>query len=118
MRAMRLVAAAIAVLVSINAAFAADLGGYYGGSCTLAQQSNILTLPAEEIEPLVHEYFEEARATLKEDSVIYSRRPAFVWAGEARFQCGKAAGYFGTGHLDEESVQKCDCFYRRMISYR
>ena len=44
--------------------------------------------------------------------------PAFVWAMETRWACTAAIGYLDGGHLDEESVQKCDCFHQRYMSLR
>jgi len=52
---------------------------------------------------------------------VHSASPAFVWANETKIACAKAIGYLKLGHfrreIDVESVQKCECFYARMVKY-
>lgn len=106
-------------LALVGTALAADpVTGYRSSYCPWHQASDILTLQQSEIEDAVQTYFDQATAELASKSVVASYKPAFVWASEAKFSCNKALGYFKTGTLDEESVQKCDCFFRRMTTYR
>jgi len=54
-------------------------------------------------------------------SAVYSGSPAFVWANETKIACAKAIGYLKLGHfrreIDVETIQKCECFYARMVWY-
>ena len=54
-------------------------------------------------------------------SAVYSASPAFVWANETKIACAKAIGYLKLGHfrreIDVENIQKCECFYVRMVRY-
>jgi hypothetical protein len=113
--------AGVAMLVSVLSlpVVAADLSySVPGGQCTFAEQSQLYLLPEDEIEVRVAGYYDETAAALKSEAVIGSRSPAFLWASEAKFQCGKAIGYLKGGSIDEESVQKCDCFYGRYLKFR
>lgn len=105
----------------IAGAFAADLGTfqhYGGGQCLSSSHSNIMSLPEDEIVRVVEEYYDLASMELESPTVIHSRSPAFEWAGEAKIACETALGYFDGNHVDAQSIQKCDCFTRRMTSYR
>lgn len=114
-----LVGALLALSVSLPAT-AADLAGGYSvaGQCVFAEQSQLTLLPEDEIELRVASFYDEADAALDSPAVVGSRSPAFLWANETKFQCGKAIGYLKGGHLDEVSVQKCDCSYNRMVRFR
>lgn len=119
---MRIWRSATGALLALALAFpvaAADLNGYaIAGQCTFAEQSPITLLPSDEIELRVTSYYDVASDALESDRVIESRSPAFLWARETKFHCGKAIGYLKGGFLDEDSVQKCDCFYGRMLRFR
>lgn len=99
---------------------AADLAGgpYPGGQCSFASTSDLDQLPQSEIEATVAAYFTDARAATENVNIIASRRPTFVWANEARIACGQALGYLKSDVIDTQTVQKCDCFYNRYLSYR
>lgn len=55
-------------------------------------------------------------------STIYSTRPVFEWANQTKIACGKAIGYMRRHwiwkpEINVESIQKCECFYDRMVQY-
>jgi hypothetical protein len=66
----------------------------------------------------VEEYYSEALDAVVSPDVIGSKSPAFLWAQETKFQCGKASGYFKGGYLDEDTVRKCDCAHDRYVAFR
>lgn len=104
--------------LSVVSANAADLGYYQGGLCQSYSQSTLPSLDFSTISQTVRANFESARDAMSEPRVLANRRSAYVWAMEARWACEAAVGYLKNGTLDEESIQKCDCFYRRFISFR
>lgn len=104
--------------LSVVPATAADLGYQQGGVCLSYAQSTLPDLDINTINQTVLANFESARDGMSEPRVLANRRSAYVWAMEARWACEAAAGYLKNGTLDEESIQKCDCFYRRFISFR
>jgi hypothetical protein len=112
-------AAALLALLVAFPAVAADLDGHgVPGQCLFADQSQLPLLPEDEIELRVTTYYDEAKAAVRSEAVIGSKSPAFLWARETEFQCGKAIGYLKGGFINEESVQKCDCFYGRYARFR
>lgn len=98
---------------------AADLDGYVaiGGRCLVSEDSALLQLTnTSTIRDEVRQRYEHASDIANSHRWIYSARPAFIWATEARQACGTAIGYLKSGHISEE-VGKCDCFYSRMLSH-
>jgi len=55
---------------------------------------------------------------MNDPRVQASRQQAFTWAMETRWACTAAIGYLNGGNIDEESIQKCDCFHQRYISLK
>lgn len=86
--------------------------------CSITGQSSLHLLPEGEIEQRVSAYYDESAAALHDASVVGSRSPAFLWASETKFQCGKAIGYLNGGTIDDVSIQNCDCFYGRFVKFR
>jgi hypothetical protein len=103
---------------SVLPATAADLHGYgAAGQCLAASHSSIALLPEGELESRVVSFYGNAGQALDSPEVWGSRSPAFLWARETRFQCGKAIGYLDGGHVHEESVAKCDCAHGRLVEF-
>ena len=118
MSLLRIAASLVIVGLGIAPSIAADLSGYRYGVCMTAATGQIALLPEDEIETRVASYYEEAGDALASEAVVGSRSPAFLWARETRFQCGKALGYLGGGHIDDVSIGKCDCAHSRLQSFR
>lgn len=47
-------------------------------------------------------------------TVVSADTPAFIWASQAKAQCGIALGFLKSGTKDPVSIGKCDDAYRRM----
>ena len=107
-----------ALLIMMGSANAADLVVQYGNLCISQSQSQILLLDEVELEATVLHHRNEATAARKSESVILNDSQEFTWALAAELQCNVALGYFKGGHIDDVSTQKCDCFYKRMVSFR
>jgi hypothetical protein len=108
----------LVALVSLSPAAGADLyGSPVYSQCLTAAQSQIALLPESELEVRVADFYENAGEALASAEVLSSRRPAFLWARETRFQCGKALGYLDGGYVDEDSVGKCDCAHSRLVQF-
>ena len=86
--------------------------------CAVAGTSNlVLTENMTELKSEVVRLMDESIAVAASDESIYSSRPAFVWASEAKVACGKAYGYLRTNYKDEDTINKCECFHSRMVEY-
>lgn len=106
------------MLVCVQGAIGADLRVYQGGQCINYRQSVMPLMPIEDVRQSVAANLESAKAGMDDPSVLAARQPAFIWAMEARWACSAALGYLNGGHLDEETVQKCDCFHQQFVSFR
>lgn len=92
---------------------AADLDGASRASCV---GSDVLQLKRPALTLALQQDRDEALAASKDQSVVYSRSPAFDWAVAAVVQCNVALGYLAGGHVDKASASKCDCFHSRMAA--
>ena len=98
---------------------AADLAGVPPVDyCAVSGTSNLLlTEDSVELKSEVVRLMDEAIAVANSSEWVYSGRPAFVWASEAKVACGKAYGYLQTSYRDEDYLNKCECFHSRMVEY-
>lgn len=55
-----------------------------------------------------------ALSATNDNGVVAANDPRYVWASEAKVQCGIAHGFLRTGTRDETSISKCDYAYQRM----
>ncbi len=82
------------------------------GTSKLVRTDNTVDLKAQ-----VVKLMDESVAVANSSEWIYSSRPAFVWASEAKVACGMAYGYLKTNYRDEDTLNKCECFHDRMVEY-
>ena len=80
----------------------------YEATSLLAEQ-NLADLKTE-----VARLMDEAIVVSHDQHWIYSARPVFVWANEAKYSCGKAYGYLKTSYRDDQNLNNCGCAYSRM----
>ena len=111
--------AAASLLFFSGVSTAADMpSGYVQDYCRVAGTSNLLlTEDQSTLTSEVMRLMDEARAVANSSEWIYSSRPAFVWASEAKVACGKAYGYLRYNYRDEDYLNKCECFHSRMVEY-
>lgn len=110
-------ALAIAVALATPAG-AADLAAQMYNQCMAKSASSLPDLDRDELAVTLRTYFDAGRDGMKDDRVLSSRNPAFTWAYETRLACGEALGYLDGGYVDRTTIQQCDCFYQRYISFR
>lgn len=116
MSSTRLIAAGLMCVVS-SLASAADLTAF-APFCVDYKQSDILLLSQPELGAVLLEHRDMAREARNTEVVIYSKLQTFNWAHATELQCNMALGYLKGHAVDEVSVQKCDCFYDRMMSLK
>lgn len=108
---------AIATMAFVSSSRAADFDTM-GGYCRLVGPSQLMTLDNNDVlRDEVVRLMAEAVNVADSEEWIYSSRPAFVWASEAKVACGKAYGYLQYNVRDEQYLNKCECFYNRMHEY-
>ena len=117
-RIKRAAVAGVCILGFAGQGIAADLAEPYGDYCAVAGTSNlVLTENMTELKSEVVRLMDESIAVAASNEWIYSSRPVFVWASEAKVACGKAYGYLKTNYKDEDYINKCECFHSRMVEY-
>ena len=116
---MRAALAGLCVASFVGQGIAADLSTLPDADyCAVAGTSNlILTENVVELKSEVVRLMDESVAVANSSEWINSSRPVFVWASEAKVACGKAYGYLKTSYRDEDTINKCECFYSRMVEY-
>lgn len=117
----RLLGSAVGLLVAAmtfySAASAADFLPARS-ICIPLQPAALLNIDSDEsLSSTVVDMMNEAVAVSEDESVIFSRRPAHTWASEAKAACGIAYGYLRADFRDEQHLNKCECFFRRMQHY-
>jgi hypothetical protein len=85
--------------------------------CGILGRSPLLTGDVPAMERAVSERYAVAVQVSETQELIYSARPTFLWASEAKVACGMAIGYFSTREVNEEAISKCGCFFARMQRY-
>ena len=66
------------------------------------------------IRPEIDKRYEAALAATLAPEIVRANDPRWVWASEAKVACGIAIGFLKTKTIDEDSINKCDEFSRRM----
>lgn len=113
-----LLAAATSATLANGQRFIKDHGWRASPYCFLMRRSPILELASvADMRAAVEERYEHALDVSLTERVIYSRRPVFPWAVEAKAACGRAIGYFKGREVNVEMISKCDCYHGRMLSH-
>ena len=103
-------------VLALSGAQAADVGEVRR-ACGIMPASPLLSLATPEMVEQVNVRFGRSIEIANAPPTISSTSPRFVWATETKAACGIAIGFFGGGEVNEEWVNKCDCFYGRMMAY-
>jgi outer membrane protein OmpA-like peptidoglycan-associated protein len=64
----------------------------------------------------VQQRYDAAVAATLAPDVVRSSDTRYIWASEAKVACGIALGFLKTSTVDEENINKCDDFSRRMVA--
>ena len=82
-----------------------------------AAQDSVAELMSADIDTLrseIQNRYDSALATTKDQAVISADDPRYMWANEAKVQCGIALGFLKSRTRDETSISKCDYAFGRM----
>lgn len=110
-----ILACALAIAAPVQAA---DLAGGATAYCAVVQPASILAIESDnDLYAEIGRMMEEAVNVANSSAWINSQRHAFTWASEAKVACGKAYGYMKYDYRDEDTINKCECFYERMHQY-
>ena len=86
----------------------------------LAQETEdaaqLLAMDVPSLRPEIDNRYEAALAATRDPSVVNANDARYLWASEAKAQCGIAHGYLLRSIKDEVSITKCADFYQRMLA--
>ncbi|RJF94222.1 OmpA family protein [Sphingomonas cavernae] len=83
-------------------------------SAQVSPRSPLLDLDRAELRSQIDSRYQSAVQATQASEIKRSADSRFVWAAEAKVQCGIALGYLKSGTRDEASINKCDGFSTRM----
>ena len=82
------------------------------------QQATAAQLMAMDVSSLrgeIDSRYEAALAATNDPAIVNANDTRYIWASEAKVQCGIAHGYLRRSIKDEVSISKCNDFYNRML---
>jgi hypothetical protein len=112
--------ALVAPMAWFGAAGAADLTGpgVTAQRCMQITHSPISDLPSQEaIKVELDNRYMHAVDVAGSERAYSSLQPIFTWANHAKAECGKAIGFLASGEVNVEMIDRCDCFYDRMVEF-
>ena len=77
-------------------------------------QDDLMSLDGSELRDAVQMRYDAALALTNDPAILNANDPRYVWASEAKAQCGIALGFLKSGTKDEVSLSKCDMAYGMM----
>lgn len=78
--------------------------------------SSLMQLGVSELRSELDKRYNEAVQVAKVSETLRADSARFIWANEAKAQCGIAIGFTKAGKKDEPSVSKCDAFAARLAA--
>ena len=79
-------------------------------------RSPLLDMGKDQIRSEVKSRYDVALAATLAEDVRKSEDSRFVWASEAKVQCGIALGFLKSGTVDADSINRCDAFAARLTA--
>jgi outer membrane protein OmpA-like peptidoglycan-associated protein len=95
-------AGAISALITVTPAYAQDPGG------------DLMALDGSALRAAVQSRYDEALALTQDQAIVAADTTRFVWASQAKAQCGIALGFLKSGTKDPVSLGKCNDAAMRM----
>lgn len=78
--------------------------------------SPLMQMGVKELRSELDRRYNEAVQAAQAAETIRADDPRYIWANEAKAQCGIAIGFTKAGIKDEPSVSKCDAFHARLAA--
>lgn len=74
----------------------------------LAQDSSLSGLDLGSLRSEIQQRYDAALTLSTDPAIVLGDNPRYVWANEAKVQCGIALGYLKSSTRDEVSISKCE----------
>lgn len=79
-----------------------------------AQGADLMGLDTGQLREEIGHRYNDALTLTQDQTVVAADNTRFIWASQAKAQCGIALGFLKSGHKDPVSIGKCDDAWRRM----
>ncbi|MBL4857830.1 MAG: OmpA family protein [Erythrobacter sp.] len=77
-------------------------------------QDDLMSLDGSELRSAVQMRYDAALALTNDPGIVNANDPRYIWASEAKAQCGIALGFLKSSTKDEVSLSKCGTAYDMM----
>lgn len=77
-------------------------------------QDDLMSLDGSELRSAVQMRYDAALALTNDPGIVNANDPRYIWASEAKAQCGIALGFLKSSTKDEVSLSKCGMAYDMM----
>ena len=77
-------------------------------------QDDLMALDGDTLRDAVQMRYDAALAMTNNSAIVAANDPRYIWASEAKAQCGIALGYLKSNTKDEVSLSKCALAYNMM----
>ena len=77
-------------------------------------QDDLMSLDGSELRSAVQMRYDAALALTNDPGIVNANDPRYIWASEAKAQCGVALGFLKSSTKDEVSLSKCGMAYDMM----
>lgn len=105
-------------LVGLGAVSALAIAAFACEANAQVARSPLLEGSAASIRSEVARRYEAALAATTSREIVAANDVRYTWASEAKVACGIAIGFLKTRTIDEDSINKCDDYSRRMNDAR
>ena len=79
-----------------------------------ASAQSLVDLPVSQLRGEVQTRYDAALAATNDAAVVSATTNSYLWASEAKAQCGIALGFLKSATKDDESLRRCDFAYGMM----
>ena len=101
-------------LVGMGAVAALSMAALASEAEAQVVRSPLLDGSVSSIRSEVTRRYEAALAATRSREIVAANDVRYTWASEAKVACGIAIGFLKTRTVDEDSINKCDAYARRM----
>lgn len=98
--------------IAVTCAFA--MNALPGIACAQSGANDLMALDKGALKGEVQKRFDAAVAMTADAGVVSADTNGYMWASQAKAQCGIALGFLKSGTKDPVSIGKCDDAYARM----
>ncbi len=85
---------------------------FVGASPAYAQSVDLAAMSVQDVRPEVQRRYDEALSATLSATVLSAVNSSYMWASEAKVQCGIAQGFLKSNIRDADSLSKCERFHR------